>query len=62
LQGKLNLLGETKMMDYVIDVFKKVHPDGEVPAVDCYDLMLFYIPYLLKFNVDFRNSWRSGPR
>jgi hypothetical protein len=33
LQAKLNLLGETKMMDYVIDVFKKVHPGQDVPTV-----------------------------
>jgi len=31
LTSKLNLLSETKMMDYVIDVFKKLHPNEEVP-------------------------------
>jgi len=31
LQSKLDLLSETKMMDYVIDVFKKLHSNEEVP-------------------------------
>jgi len=31
LQSKLDLLGETKMMDYVIDVFKKLHKNETVP-------------------------------
>jgi len=31
--SKLNLLSETKMMDYVIDVFKTVHPNEETPKV-----------------------------
>jgi len=31
LQSKLSLLTETKMVDYAIDVFKKLHSDQEVP-------------------------------
>jgi len=31
LQSKLDLLSETKMVDYAIDVFKKLHQDKEVP-------------------------------
>lgn len=33
LQSKLNLLSETKMVDYAIDVFKKLHADKEIPPV-----------------------------
>jgi len=33
LQCKLDLLSGTKMVDYVIDVFKKLHPNQEVPEV-----------------------------
>ncbi|OXA62558.1 eukaryotic translation initiation factor 3 subunit E-B [Folsomia candida] len=31
LQSKLDLLVETKMVDYAIDVFKKLHPEKEIP-------------------------------
>ncbi len=36
LQSKLDLLTETKMVDYAIDVFKKLHPDKEIPPVSFY--------------------------
>jgi len=36
LQSKLDLLSETKMVDYAIDVFKKLHADKEVPKVRLY--------------------------
>ncbi|XP_038057316.1 eukaryotic translation initiation factor 3 subunit E-A-like isoform X2 [Patiria miniata] len=36
LEGKLNLLSNTKMVDYIMDVYRSLHPDKEVPP-DMYD-------------------------
>lgn len=39
LQSKLGLLTETKMVDYAIDVFKKLHADQEIPQVTNFSLI-----------------------
>lgn len=33
LQGKLDILSKTNMLDYAIDIRKQLHPNAEVPEV-----------------------------
>jgi translation initiation factor 3 subunit E len=37
LQGKLDILSKTNMLDYAIDIRKQLHPNAEVPEVICFE-------------------------
>lgn len=36
LQAKLDILNKTNMMDYVIEIYKQLNPDKEVPEVSTF--------------------------
>jgi len=38
MQGKLDLLSKTNMVDFAKEVYERLHPDSEVPECMCFSL------------------------
>lgn len=48
MQGKIDLLSNTNMVDFAKEVYLKLHPDTEVPECKCFFYIVMAMAYITR--------------